>query len=218
MGVLGRIRDIINSNVNEVLDKNEDPETMINYIIRQMEDALIDLKASCADAVAAKNRLQRFRDEAVFQARAWEQRASNAIDLGREDLAREALLEKRRYITEQENVDLEIGQLNGAIKQHQDEMAQISQRLTSARDKKLILVQRHIHAAARKRSQEDIRRYDTSNFLVRFDHSAERHGRKKGDGDYILHESGLELEDEITRLEDEEWIERNLAALKARLN
>ncbi|MBM3290664.1 MAG: phage shock protein A, partial [Candidatus Hydrogenedentes bacterium] len=96
MGIFTRARDIISSNINAMLDEAEDPEKIANLMVREMEDTLIELKASCAGAKAAKRRIEQDRECAVKQASDWAARAQRAVDKGRDDLAREALVEKRR--------------------------------------------------------------------------------------------------------------------------
>ena len=97
MGIFTRLRDIVNSNLNAMLDKAEDPEKLIRLMIQEMEDTLVEIRASCAEAMAHEKKVQRTREAVIANAQQWEQRAQLAVNRGREDLAREALLEKRRY-------------------------------------------------------------------------------------------------------------------------
>src|SRR5215467_12325943 len=95
MGIFTRVSDIISSNINAMLDKAEDPEKLIRLMIQEMEDTLVEIKASCAGVMATKKRVQRELDEVMARAEQWGQRAQLAMNKGREDLAREALVEKR---------------------------------------------------------------------------------------------------------------------------
>ena len=97
MGVFTRLKDIINSNLSAMLDKAEDPEKLIKLMIQEMEDTLVEVKANCAGAMAARKRAERAEPEAGDKAREWEERARLAVDKGREELAREALKEKKRF-------------------------------------------------------------------------------------------------------------------------
>ena len=96
MSIFSRFRDIVNSNINSMLDQAEDPEKLVRLMIQEMEDTLIDLKASCAGAIAARKKTGRGLDELNARVASWESKAKLAISKGREELAREALLEKRR--------------------------------------------------------------------------------------------------------------------------
>ena len=97
MGVFSRLSDIISSNLNAMLDKAEDPEKLIRLMIQEMEDTLVEIKASCAGVMAAKKKVQRELAEVHTRALQWGNKAQLAVNKGREDLAREALIEKRRY-------------------------------------------------------------------------------------------------------------------------
>ena len=92
MGIFTRVRDIINANLNAMLDKAEDPEKLAKLMIREMEDTLVEIKASCAGSMAKKKRIERELQGVQERAREWRDRAQLAISKGREDLAREALL------------------------------------------------------------------------------------------------------------------------------
>ena len=76
-----------------MLDKAEDPEKLIRLMIQEMEDTLVEIRASCADAMATKKMVQREREEMLTRAGQWEERAQLAVNRGREDLAREVLLD-----------------------------------------------------------------------------------------------------------------------------
>ena len=96
MGIFTRMRDIISSNINAMLDKAEDPEKLVRLMIQEMEDTLVEIKASCAGAMAAKKKVQRALDHANNRAKEWKEKAALAVDKGRDDLAREALVESKR--------------------------------------------------------------------------------------------------------------------------
>ena len=88
MGVFTRLRDIISSNINAMLDAAEDPEKLIRLMVQEMEDTLIEVKASCAGAIAARKKAERAEVSAQAAVAEWQDRAGLAVDRGREDLAR----------------------------------------------------------------------------------------------------------------------------------
>lgn len=216
MGVFSRVRDIISSNINTMLDKAEDPQKLVKLMIQEMEDTLVEIKASCAGAMAAKKRVQNDLDEVRARAGAWEEKASLAVRKGREDLAREALLEKRRYLERGGGLDREAAQLEALVQRYQDEIAQLEDKLTTAREKQRLLVQRHIHAHRKKRAQTDIRRFETSGAFVRFQQFEGRIDRMEAEAGLVNHARKPSLEDEFAHLEKDEDIERDLNALKAK--
>jgi len=214
MGIFTRLSDIISSNLNAMLDKAEDPEKLIRLMIQEMEDTLIEIKASCAGVMATKKRVQRELEEARARARQWGEKAQLAVNKGREDLAREALLEKRRYRERADALEKELSQCDALVEQYQADMSQLEDKLGAAREKQRLLVQRHIHAQRRKRAQQEIRRLDTADALVRFEQFENRIERMEAEADLVNFGRKPPLEAEFARLEGDEEIEKELQALK----
>src|SRR3972149_6455430 len=113
MGIFTRFRDIISSNISAMLDKAEDPEKLIKLMIREMEDTVVEMKVSCAGLMAGAKKSRRQMEEAEGRMRFWAEKASLAVSKGREDLAREALLEKRRFVERTGALGREISQYDG---------------------------------------------------------------------------------------------------------
>ena len=93
MGIFTRFKDIVSANLNSMLDKAEDPEKLIRLMIREMEETLVELKAACAGNMAGVARIRRELEAARARVATWDDRARLAVDRGRDDLAREALVE-----------------------------------------------------------------------------------------------------------------------------
>ncbi len=214
MGIFTRVRDIISSNINAMLDKAEDPEKLIRLMIQEMEDTLVELRASCADAMATRKRVERAKEESIARAGQWEERAQLAVAKGREDLAREALLEKRRLQEQAGSFDKELAQCDALIEQYQDDIVQLEQKLNAAREKQRILVKRHAHARTKKRAQIDIRRIETTDAFIRFEQFENRIERMEAEADLVNFGRKPSLEDEIAGLEGDEKIEQELRRLK----
>lgn len=214
MGIFSRVSDIISSNINAMLDKAEDPEKLVRLMIQEMEDTLVEIKASCAGVMATKKRVQREREEALTRAKQWEEKAQLAVNKGREDLAREALMEKRRYRERAGTLEKELSQCDALVEQYQTDMTQLEDKLSAAREKQRILVQRHIHAQRRKRAQQEIRRLDTTDALIRFEQFENRIERMEAEADLVNFGRKPPLEEEFARLEGDEEIEKELQALK----
>jgi phage shock protein A len=214
MGIFTRVRDIISSNINAMLDKAEDPEKMVRLIIQEMEDTLVEIRASCAGAMATKKKIQRQLDECKTRAQRWEDKATLAVSKGREELAREALYEKKRYRDRAGSLENEQAQCDHIIEQYQEDMRQLEDKLAGARERQRMLVQRHIHATSKKTAQEKIRKIDTSDAFVRFEKFENRIERMEAEADLVNFARKPTLEDEFVRLQENEEIEKELAALK----
>lgn len=214
MGIFTRVRDIISSNLNSMLEKAEDPEKLIKMMIREMEDTLVEIKASCAGAMAAKKKVQReltlLKDRAVE----WANKAQLAIDKERDDLAREALIEKRRYAERADSLDNEAGQCDDIVAQYKKDIAQLEGKLTAAREKQRVLVQRHVSAQRKVRTERGFRTIDTADAVARFDTFEERIERMESDAELVNFGRKPTLEDEFAKLEGGEDIEKELDALK----
>jgi len=213
MGIFSRFRDIISSNLNAMLEKAEDPEKLIKLMIQEMEDTLVELKASCAGAMASRARVSRARETAVEGVTKWDNKARLAVEKGREDLAREALLEKRACQQEVDHREKETAHFEELVAQYQKDISQLEEKLESARNKHRILVQRHIHAGHRKAAQTKIRKADSSDAFFRFEQFESRIDRMEADAELINYR-GASLDDEFSKLETDEQIEDELASLK----
>lgn len=217
MGIFTRVRDIISSNINAMLDKAEDPEKLVKLMIREMEDTLVEVKASCAGAMATKKKMQRESDDVRKREKDWGAKAQLAVDKGREDLAREALVEKRRYRERAEAIDKEQTQCDALVEQYQSDIMQLEDKLALAREKQRVLVQRHVHASRKKQAQEKIRRSDTADAMARFETFEHRIERMEAEADLVnFGVKSNSLEEEFLKLADDEEIEKELNALKAR--
>lgn len=216
MGIFTRVRDIISSNINAMLDKAEDPEKLVKMMIREMEDTLIEIKANCASGMATKKKIKREIETVLDLAKSWDGKAQLAIDKGREDLAREALLEKRRHVERAEALEEELEQAKNLVTQCQSDIMQLEDKLGSAREKQRVLVQRHTNANTKKKAQQQIRRYDTSDALERFDNFQQRIDRMEADAELVNYGRKATLADEFKALETDSELEKELAALKAR--
>ena len=216
MGIFTRVRDIISSNINAMLEKAEDPEKLVKMMIREMEDTLVEIKANCASGMATKKKIKREMETVLELAKTWDSKAQLAINKGREDLAREALMEKRRHVERAESLEEELDQAKTLVTQCQSDIMQLEDKLSAAREKQRVLVQRHTNATTKKKAQNQIRRYDTSDALERFDNFQERIDRMEADADLVNYGRKTTLADQFKELEVDEDIEKELAAMKAK--
>ncbi len=214
MGIFTRVRDIISANLNTMLEKAEDPEKLIKLMIREMEDTLIEVKASCAGAMATKKKIQRELEECKDRSESWGEKAQLAVDKGREELAREALIEKKRYAERADALVDEATQCDDLVAQYQEDIKQLEDKLGSAREKQRVLVQRHVRAQRKMRTEGDIRRMDTSDAMTRFDNFEERIERMEADAELVNYGRKPSLEEEFRNLQGDEDIEAELDELK----
>ncbi len=214
MGIFTRFRDIVSSNINAMLDKAEDPEKLISLMIQEMEDTLVEIKASCAAAMATSKRSQRQMEEARSRSTNWEGKASLAVSKGRDDLAREALIEKRRYVDRACSFERELREMNALIQQYHDDIKQLEEKLRGAREKQRLLVQRHAHAQKKKRAHEEIRRMDSTGAVIKFEEFENRIERMEAEADLVNFGRKPTLEAKFEELLVDDEIEKELKTLK----
>jgi phage shock protein A len=216
MSIFSRLGDIISSNINAMLDKAENPEKMVKMIIQEMEDTLVEIKANCAGAMAVEKQIQRDMASAAALGRAWGDKAMLAVDRERPDLAREALTEKRRHIERAEALEREQQEAREVVARYQEDIRQLEEKLAAAREKQRVLVQRHRHAQDKHRAQTGIRRYETSEAVHRFNLFEQRIDRMEAEAELVNMARKPGLEESFAALEQDDEIEKELAALMAR--
>ena len=215
MGIFTRFRDIVGSNINSMLDRAEDPEKMIRLMIQEMEDTLIELKTACAGVMAENKKIERQLRAFDLRIAFWEEKANLAVSKDRDDLAREALLEKRRYLQRSESLARETAEHEALLAQYKEDIEQLEDKLKHAREKERMLVQRHIHAVRKKQAQEEIRRIDGADAIFKFEELEQRIEHMEAEADLVNFGRKPSLEEELNKLSLDEDIESELKAIKA---
>ncbi|WP_147822349.1 phage shock protein PspA [Salidesulfovibrio onnuriiensis] len=214
MGIFTRFKDIVSSNLNSMLDRAEDPEKMIRLMIQEMEETMVELKAGCAGLMADRKRIGREHDEVLSRMQVWEDRARLAVEKGREDLAREALMEKHRLGDVLEGLENEQNRFDALVEQSREDLAQLEEKLESARERQRSLVKRHIRAGERVRARNDISRSQSNDVMMRFDRFEARVERMEAEAELAGPSRNRSLEDEFSLLEGSDQIEAELEALR----
>ncbi len=215
MGIFTRFKDIVASNISAMLDKAEDPEKLIKLMIREMEDTLIELKSSCAGTIASQKKVGRLLEDSREKEAFWTQKADLAVTKGRDDLARQALIEKRRFTQRIEAVEEELTELESIADQYRDDIQELENKLKTAREKQRLLVQRHIRATNKKQAQQEIRRADSAEIMQKFEEMETHIERMEAEADLVNFGRKNSLEQAFDTLEADDEIEKQLKALKS---
>lgn len=218
MGIFTRFKDIVNANINSMLDRAEDPEKMIKLMIHEMEDTLIDLKSSCAGVIAGTKKLERKTAELSEKIHLWEERANLAVSRGLDDLAREALLEKRRFAEIVSTLEAEMHEHQGICTQYQEDIAELEEKLAAAKEKKRLLAERHKRAVGKKKAQQEIRRSASADTMARFDKLENRIEQIEAEAELVNPKTAPKTEDEFSGMAADAEIESELARIKAAQN
>ncbi|GHE84624.1 phage shock protein PspA [Thalassotalea profundi] len=214
MGVFSRFTDIINSNINSLLDKAEDPAKMVRLIIQEMEDTLVEVRSSSAKTLADKKELTRQAARFEQEAEQWQEKAELALNKGREDLARAALVEKKKCIESSQSLVDELSHVDEHITKLQDEISQLQDKLADAKARQKAIIMREKTASSRLKVKRNIDSDKVNDALSRFD----SYERKIDDLEAQVESYDLgskSLADEIAELEGDEIIDEELAQLKA---
>ena len=215
MGIFTRFKDIIASNMNAMLDNAEDPEKLIKLMIREMEDTLIEIKSSCASTIAEQKKVERLFDGMVEKENFWVKKAKLAVGKGKDNLARQALQQKRIYAQKAEAIEEEVIELGSIVDQYRNDIEELENKLKSAREKQRLLVQRHIRAKSKKNVQEEIRRADSIEIMQKFETLENHIERMEAEADLVNYGRPATLEDEFDALEADDDIEAELDKLKS---
>jgi len=214
MSIFSRFSDIISANINSMLDRAEDPEKMIRLMMREMEDTLVEIKASCAGTMAQVTKSNREMAELKEKLARWSERAELAVNRGKEDLAREALMEKRAVQQRIDVVQEDITKLQEIINNYKNDISELEAKLEQARNKHKVLIQRHTRAQKSQQVQSNIRKINTKTAMMKFDKFEQRIERMEADADLVNYGVKRSLDEDFTVLERDEEIENELKALK----
>ncbi len=214
MGVFSRFLDIVNANINSLLDKAEDPEKMIKLMMQEMEDTLIELKSSCAAKMASRAKTDRAYKEALSAVQRWQNRAELAISKGREDLAREALLERKAAKATLEQFEKEMATYDELIKTAKGEITQIEDKLTTVKQKYQMMVERAKRAREEQAAQETLRRASEGASFNRFNDMEEKIDRMQANND--LNRRPSSLDEKFRDLEEMDDIDAEIEELRKR--
>jgi phage shock protein A len=174
MGIFSRMTDIINSNINALLDRAEDPEKMIRLIIQEMEETLVEVRSSSARVIADRKQAARRLEQVHGEAQAWEEKARLAIRKGREDLARAALQEKRELEEEVAAAEAELTATDEHIGHLNEEIGQLQQKLSDAKAKQKAMVMRSATVESRIKVKRQVNREALDDAFNRFAHFERR--------------------------------------------
>ena len=217
MGIFSRFSDIVNSNINALLDKAEDPEKMVRLIIQEMEDTLVEVRSTSAKTIAEKKELQRVVSRLEEDVADWQGKAELALSKDRDDLARSALIEKQKAADQATSVNADITNLDLHISKLQDEVSQLQEKLADAKARQKTMLMRQQTVASRLEVKKSLDSTRLNDAMYKF----ERYEQKIDNLEAQVESYDLgkkTLRDEFAELASQDKIDSELAALKAKMN
>ena len=216
MSIFSRFTDIVNANLNALLDKAEDPQKMVRLIIQEMEDTLVEVRSNSAKTLAEKKELTRYLSQLEREADDWQSKAELALSKAREDLARSALLEKRKLQETMDSVQSEIDRVDAHVDRLSEEISQLQEKLSDAKARQKSILMRHRTASSRLSVKSKLDSGKVDEALQKFDrYEAKIDGLEAQVDAYDL--GRKTLADEFKALENESKVEDELAELKAKV-
>ncbi len=217
MGIFSRMGDIINSNLNSMIDKAENPEKIARLIIQEMEDTLVEVRTDAARNIAERKELSRKVEGYRSKAEEWATKAELALNKDREDLARGALQAKQQSESMAEVVEREIEILDEAVAKADADLAKLQSKLDEARAKHKSLMMRSTVAKNQIKMRSKMTDYRVEDALARYERMERKVDRLEAEVEAFDLGSGESLESQFAQLEADEAIENELNALKASL-
>ena len=217
MGIFSRFSDIVNSNINAILDKAEDPEKLVRLMIQEMEDTLVEVRSAAARAIADRKEVGRKLKGLEKELDEWVRKAELAVGKGRDDLAKGALAEKAKVDQTAETMRQQHGALEEGLTKLNEDIARLEEKLADAKTRQKAILARHQTARRRLEVRKKIHNPKVDDALVRFEQFERR--MEHVEGRVEAYDLGLkkDLNREISALETSEAVEQELKDLKARM-
>ena len=212
--VFSRARDIFAANMTELLDRAEDPARMIRMIILEMEETLVEIRATAARSIADIKEMRRAVSRLDELSADWTGKAELALDKDREDLAKAALVERQKAAEMADGLRDELSQMEQVLKGYEVDIAKLQGKLREARARQNAIAARFESAVARAKAREIMHGSRTADAFAKFEILERRADFAEGRAEALGITS---LEDEIDQLRADEKIDAELIAMKAAL-
>jgi phage shock protein A len=217
MGIFSRLSDIVNANLNALLDRAEDPEKMAKLMIQEMEDTLVEVRSAAVKNISEKKEIQRRLEQLAAAETDWAQKAEFAISKGRDDLAKGALLAKRKLSESATALQGELKAVDEALSRHDEDLARLQSKLQEAKAKQKALLIRLNAAQKRVQVRRTLADGRVDDALARYETLHQKIDELEGRAEVYDMGQGKTLEQEFANLEAETGLDAELAALKEKL-
>jgi len=207
----------VNSNINAILDRAEDPEKIIRLIIQEMEDTLVEVRSTAVRTIAEKKELERRIETLRREEGEWQRKAEFALFKEREDLAKAALLAKSRIGESLKSAERQFAQVEEALQKQNEDIQKLEAKLKDAKAREKTIVTRQKSAAARLKVRTKLYDERISDAFARFEQVERALDELEGKVEVFDLGRKKTLADELSELEANSAVEEELAELKRRL-
>ncbi|AWJ83868.1 phage shock protein PspA [Azospirillum sp. TSH58] len=217
MSIFSRLTDIVQSNLNSLLDRAEDPEKLIRLIIQEMEDTLVEVRSSTVKIIAERKEIERRIADLHRERDSWDRKAETALTHDREDLAKQALMAKSRAAEEADVLTAQLAQVEEALSKSNEDIGHLQAKLTDAKNREKALVARTKTAVNRVRVRSTLHDERINDAFSRFEQVERNLDELEGRVEAFDVGRTKTLTEEIAELEADKKVQDELAALKARV-
>lgn len=219
-GIFRRLSDILKANINDLLNRAEDPEKMLNQMLIEMREQLADAKRQVAVAIADEKKLRRQLDQQQQEAQLWEQRAMAALQKGQEELAKQALARRNSAQDLANQFQEQWQKQSEAVEALKTALRQLNAKIEEAKRKKDLLIARAKRAEAQKQIQETLQGIGNASAFETFERMEqkvlEQEAQAEAAVDINKELSGLNLEEQFADIGATD-LDEDLAELKSRM-
>ena len=215
MSIFSRTRDIFAANMTELLDRAEDPARMIRMIILEMEETLVEVRASAAKTIADGKDMRRTLNRLDELQSSWTEKAELVLSKGREDLAKAALVERQKATDMADGLKAEIEVVDDTLKAYEADIAKLQGKLREARARQNAISHRLESAVTRAKARELLNGNRTEDAFSRFEVLERRADFAEGRAEALGMTGPKSLEEEIAELKSSEKVDAELEAMKA---
>ena len=217
MSIFSRTRDIFAANITEILDRSEDPAKMIRMVILEMEETLVEVRATAARCIADGKEMRRHISRLDELQRSWTEKAELALSKDREDLAKAALVERQKANDMRQGLIDELKVIDDTLRGYEVDIAKLQAKLREARARQNAIAARFESAVTRARAGELLHGSRTEDAFSRFELLERRADFAEGRADALGMTGPKSLEEEIAELNVNESVNAELEAMKAEI-
>ncbi|WP_375502663.1 PspA/IM30 family protein [uncultured Nostoc sp.] len=217
MGLFDRIKRVVSSNLNDLVNKAEDPEKMLEQAILEMQEDLVQLRQGVAQAIASQKRSEKQYNDAQNEINKWQRNAQLALQKGDENLARQALERKKTYTDTSAALKASLDTQSTQVETLKRNLIQLESKISEAKTKKEMLKARITTAKAQEQLQGMVRGMNTSSAMAAFERMEEKVLMQESRAQALGELAGADLETQFAQLEGGSDVDDELAALKAQM-
>ncbi|WP_017315006.1 PspA/IM30 family protein [Mastigocladopsis repens] len=218
MGLFDRIRRVVSANLNDLVNKAEDPEKMLEQAILEMQEDLVQLRQGVAQAIAAQKRTEKQYNDAQNEINKWQRNAQLALQKGDENLARQALERKKTFSDTSSALKASLDQQSAQVETLKRNLIQLESKISEAKTKKDMLKARITAAKAQEQLQGTVRGMNTSSAMAAFERMEDKVLMQEARAQSAAELAGADLESQFAQLEGSSDVDDELAALKAQMS